>query len=137
VSAPALRRPPPRVGERFTYERVFTVAEVQAFTSITGDVGEHHLEPDAEGRVMVHGLLTASLPTRFGGELNFVAREMQFEFIRAVYTGDKITTDVLCTEATDEERVIRVSAECVCRNQLGKEVMKAKTSGVIFKSDRT
>jgi acyl dehydratase len=132
VSAP-LRRPPPQVGERFIYERVFTVAEVQAFTKITGDVGEHHMEPDAQGRLMVHGLLTASLPTRFGGELNFVAREMFFEFIRAVFTGDTITTEVVCTEAADEDRVIRVSAECICRNQLGKEVMKAKTSGVIFK----
>jgi acyl dehydratase len=132
VSAPA-RRPRPTTGQRFTYERVFSVAEVEAFTRITGDIGEHHLTPDAEGRVMVHGLLTASLPTRIGGELNFVAREMHFEFIRAVFTGDLITTDVVCTEVVDEERVIRLTAECVCRNQLGKEVLKAKTSGVIFK----
>lgn len=132
MSAPALR-PPPRVGDKFTYERTFTVEEVQAFVKITGDVGHHHVTPDAQGRVMVHGLLTASLPTRFGGELNYVAREMQFEFIRAVYTGDTITTEVIWTEVVDDDRVIRLSAECVCRNQQGKEVMKAKSNGVIFK----
>jgi 3-hydroxybutyryl-CoA dehydratase len=132
VSTPA-HRPPPKPGDKFVYQRVFTVEEVEAFTKITGDVGAHHIDRDAQGRVMVHGLLTASLPTKFGGELNYVAREMQFEFIRAVYTGDVITTEVVCTEVVDEERVIRLSADCICRNQLGKEVMKAKTNGVIFK----
>jgi 3-hydroxybutyryl-CoA dehydratase len=123
----------PQTGQKFTYRRTFTVADVEAFTRVTGDVGRHHLQPDAQGRLIVHGLLTATLPTRIGGELDFLAREMQFEFIRPVYTGDEITVDVVCTEVVDEGRTIRLSADCVCRNQLGKEVLKAKTNGVIFK----
>ena len=132
MSAP-VHRPPPKTGDKLVYERTFTVDEVKAFTAITGDIGAHHLTPDAQGRVMVHGLLTASLPTRFGGELDYLAREMHFEFIRAVFTGDTITTEVVCTEVIEEDRVIRLAADCVCKNQLGKEVMKAKTNGVIRK----
>jgi acyl dehydratase len=132
MSAPALR-PPPKSGDKFVYERAFTYDEVVAFAHISGDIGAHHIAADAHGRVMVQGLLTASLPTKFAGEHNYVAREMHFEFIRAVHTGDVITTEVICTEVVEEERVIRLSAECICRNQLGKEVMKATTNGVIFK----
>jgi len=121
------------VGQKFSYDRVFTVADVQTFARLTGDAGRHHVVPDSEGRVMVQGLLTATLPTKFGGDINYLARDMRFEFVRPVYTGDAIVTEVVCTEAVDEDRVVRLSFDVVCKNQHGKEVLKGSTNGVIRK----
>jgi acyl dehydratase len=121
------------VGDKFTYDRVFTVEDVELFTRVTGDAGRHHVVPDADGRVMVQGLLTATLPTKFGGDINYLAREMRFEFVRPVFTGDTIATEVVCSEAVDEDRVVRLAFDVMCKNQHGKEVLKGSTNGVIRK----
>lgn len=125
--------PLPRPGQTYSYQRTFTVEDVELFTRVTGDVGRHHLVPDEKGRLMVHGLLTATLPTRIGGEINYVAREMTFEFVRPVHTGDTITTEVVIRQIVDEDKVFRLHGDAVCKNQHGKEVLKCTTHGVIFK----
>ena len=121
------------VGQTYSYDRVFTVEDVANFARLTGDVGRHHIVPDADGRVMVQGLLTATLPTKFGGDIDFLARDMHFEFVRPVFTGDVIATEVVCNEASDGERVMRLGFGFVCKNQHGKEVLKGSTNGVIRK----
>ena len=45
------------------------------------------MEYDENGRLMVHGLLTASIGTKVGEELHYIARELVSEFIRPVFTG--------------------------------------------------
>jgi acyl dehydratase len=117
-------------GQRFVRSRTFTVADVDAFTKLSGDVGQHHRTPDAEGRVMVHGLLTASLPTQVGGALDFIAREMVYEFVRPVFTGDTLEAVVEVIEA-DDQSPQHVVMDAVVRNQHGKEVLKGRTNGVI------
>lgn len=57
-----------QVGDVIRFERTFTNKEVKQFTAISGDEGVHHIQPDDEGRLMVQGLLTATLPTKIGGE---------------------------------------------------------------------
>ena len=42
--------------------------------------GLHHITPDEQGRFVVQGLLTATLPTKVGGDYNVLARTMNFEF---------------------------------------------------------
>jgi len=83
---------------------------------------------------MAHGLLTATLPTKIGGDMNFIARELCFQFLRPVFAGDTITCEVTITELQQEERYIRQSSTFVCRNQHGKEVMTGHAHGVIRKS---
>src|SRR4051812_21152046 len=78
------------VGAEFVVERTFTAELVDAFTEISGDRGRHHLQPDAQGRRIVHGLLVASLGTQIGGSLNFLSRTMDYEFLRPVYVGDTV-----------------------------------------------
>ena len=51
---------------------------------ILQDKGRHHMEYDENGRLMVHGLLTASIGTKVGEELHYIARELVSEFIRPV-----------------------------------------------------
>jgi len=83
-----------KVGDIITFERDFTVRDVELFTEISGDEGIHHLTPDEQGRLVVQGLLTATLPTKVGGDNNVLARSMNFEFIRPVFTGDTIICEV-------------------------------------------
>ena len=82
------------VGQRLTWERTFTEDDVRQFAEVSGDRGAHHVQPGPDGRVMVQGLLTATLPTKIGGDLSFMAREMTFEFVRPVFSGDAVTTEV-------------------------------------------
>ena len=53
----------PKAGDVITIARAFSVEEVRAFAALSGDHGRHHETPDAEGRLMVHGLLTCSILT--------------------------------------------------------------------------
>ena len=56
--------------------------------------GSHHVTPDEQGRLVIQGLLTATLPTKIGGDNNVLARTMNFEFLRPVFTGDTIICEV-------------------------------------------
>ena len=77
-----------QVGERSSFERTFTTKDVELFAELSGDKGSHHTSPDSEGRLMVHGLLTATVPTKLGGDINYIAREITYEFLRSAFTGD-------------------------------------------------
>ena len=84
---------------------------------------------------MVQGLLTATLPTKLGGDLSYLAREMLFEFVRPVFTGDRI--ECVSTATRVERQPGRTYAEFAvsCVNQAGKEVLRASTKGVILDRD--
>lgn len=89
-------------GEVVTTRRTFEAEDVRQFAEATGDRGDHHLEPDEEGRLLVHGLLTAALGTEIGGRYNVLARTMTYRFHRPVYTGE--TVRCAATFTTVEER---------------------------------
>jgi len=123
----------PEEGERRTVERTFTAEDVEQFADVSGDDQPRHTVPDEDGRLMVHGLLTATLPTRIGGDLEVLARSMAFEFRRPVYTGERIT----CTWTTEsvEERPDRydLAGEVVCENDDGDVVLTASVEGLVRK----
>ncbi|OUA66949.1 enoyl-CoA hydratase [Bacillus thuringiensis serovar thailandensis] len=120
-----------KVGDVFKYERRFTEEEVFEFANITGDKGRHHMEYDENGRLMVHGLLTASIGTKVGQELHYIARELVSEFIRPVFTGDTITCELTLTNVEQMEVYKKVSIESVYRNQHEKTVLVGTSYGVI------
>lgn len=119
------------VGQRATYERTFTAEDVKSFAELSGDKGIHHVQPDGKGRTMVQGLLTATIPTKLGGDMNYIARDMAFEFIRPVFVGDTVKCESVVTGVESGEGHLKVAIEVVCRNQHGKEVLLGKTRGVI------
>ena len=121
-----------QVGAVSVYERCFTLEEVRNFQRISGDAGQHHTQPDAEGRLVVHGLLTATLPTKLGGDLDFLAREMQFEFLRPVFTGDSLRCEMTLTEVVPEAGRTRLAMRGRCINQHGKEVLHFAGRGVVL-----
>ena len=120
-----------KIGDHISWQRTFTEADIRAFTELSGDAGEHHLQPDAQGRLMAHGLLTATIPTKIGGDMNFIAREMTFLFQRPVFSGDTIICEVTVSSLEPAEQLIKIETTFVCRNQHGKEVMTGIARGLV------
>ncbi|KMY54378.1 enoyl-CoA hydratase [Bacillus sp. FJAT-27231] len=122
-----------KVGDIITFERTFTVRDVELFTEISGDEGIHHIAPDEQGRLVVQGLLTATLPTKVGGDHNVLARNMNFEFLRPVFTGDAIICKVKIEKyERQENNRTAIASSFSCENQNGKEVLKGDFSGIIL-----
>jgi len=120
-----------KIGDTISWTRTFTEDDIRLFNRVSGDEGIHHVTPDEQGRLMVHGLLTATIPTKIGGDMNFIAREMKFQFYRPVFAGDTITCACAVVEFEPMERYTKVRTEFVCRNQEGKEVMTGHAIGVV------
>jgi acyl dehydratase len=99
---------------------------------VSGDAGAHHVAPDAKGRLMLHGLLTATLATQFGGSIDYLASEMTFRFHRPVFAGDTIRCEGRCDSARDEEGRRAYEFSFSMKNQQGKEVLSGSTRGVVL-----
>ena len=124
---------PLKVGDIITFERAFTIRDVELFTEVSCDEGIHHITPDEQGRLVIQGLLTATLPTKIGGEHNVLARTMNFEFLRPVFTGDTIICEVKIEKYEwQENNRTSITASFLCKNQNEIEVLKGNFSGVIL-----
>ncbi|HJF31303.1 MAG TPA: enoyl-CoA hydratase [Sporosarcina psychrophila] len=124
-----------KVGDIISFERTFTKKDVELFTEVSGDEGIHHLTPDEQGRLVVQGLLTATLPTKVGGDHNVLARTMTFEFLRPVFTDDTILCDVKIEQYEEQENNrTAITASFRCKNQKDKEVLVGGFAGVILSS---
>nr|WP_236782496.1 hotdog domain-containing protein [Allobacillus saliphilus] len=121
------------VGDKIKFERTFTKEDVELFTKVSMDEGDHHTTPDELGRIVVQGLLTATLPTKVGGDYNVLARTMNFEFLRPVFTDDTVECVVTIEELErrDEKR-ISIMASFICTNQKGKQVLTENFAGIIL-----
>jgi 3-hydroxybutyryl-CoA dehydratase len=122
-----------KVGDIISFERMFTKEDVEMFTKVSWDEGDHHVLPDEQGRLVIQGLLTATLPTKIGGENNVLARTMNFEFLRPVFTGDSILCGVRIEELEpkDNNRTT-IIATFLCTNQNEKQVLRGSFAGVIL-----
>ena len=89
------------------------------------------MEADIYGRIMVQGLLTATIPTKLGGDMNYIARHIVFDFVRPVFVGDTITCEGTVERVEPGEGRTNVSLSFVCLNQDGKEVLRGTTEGII------
>ena len=91
--------PPVEAGETFTETRTFQPEDVDQFAALSGDDQPRHTEPDDDGRRMVQGLLTASLLTSIGGDLEVLASRMDLQFQRPVYTGESLVCELTVVSA--------------------------------------
>lgn len=122
-----------KVGDIIRFERTFTKEDVEVFTKVSKDEGNHHTNPDELGRLVVQGLLTATLPTKVGGDYNVLARTMNFEFFRPVFTGDSIVCEVSIEKLEPKNRDrLSIFATFSCTNQNEKQVLGGNFSGVIL-----
>ncbi|WP_176585636.1 enoyl-CoA hydratase [Priestia megaterium] len=120
-----------KIGDIITFERTFTIEDVELFTKVSGDQGSHHVMPDEKGRLVIQGLLTATLPTKIGGDHSVLARKMTFEFLRPVITNDTIHCEVKIEQFEEQGERTVIAASFICRNQNEKEVLKGDFSGII------
>lgn len=121
-----------RVGDIIKFERTFTTEDVEVFRKVSRDEASHHITPDDQGRVFIQGLLTATLPTKIGGDHNVLARTMNFEFLRPVLTGDTIICEVTIEQFEKSDNRTRIGASFLCKNQHEKEVLIGDFAGVIL-----
>lgn len=98
-------------GTTVVHERTFTPEEVRTFTTVSGDEGDHHVETDEEGRLLVQGLLTGTMPTKVGGDLNVLASRMEFRFRRPLYTGQHVSCEVEFVEVDHRDDRVSVTAD--------------------------
>jgi 3-hydroxybutyryl-CoA dehydratase len=122
-----------KAGDVITFERTFTKEDVEWFSKVSGDEGVHHITPDEQWRLVIQGLLTATLPTKVGGDNNVLARTMNFEYLRPVFTGDTIICEVTIEkyEKQDHNRMA-IFATFLCSNQNEKPSIERKLFGSNF-----
>ncbi|WP_394742137.1 hotdog family protein [Natronococcus roseus] len=120
----------PTEDETHGFERTFTTEEVRQFAELSRGTQPRHIEPDEEGRLLIHGLLTATVPTKIGGDLEVLASSMSFEFRRPVYTEERI----VCTWSYEElEDRYDLVAAVDCENDAGETVLTATVEGLVWK----
>jgi acyl dehydratase len=123
----------PAEGTTRTFERAFTPEEVRQFADLSGDEQSRHLDPDDEGRLLVHGLLTATMPTKIGGDMRVLGRSMNFEFREPVYTGETVTCELTVEEVAERADRYDLSAAVTCENEEGETVMTGTVDGLVWK----
>ena len=121
------------VGDTFVVSRRFTEKDMLAFADVTRDYNPIHFEkrfsevksfPDC----ICHGLLVGSLLTEVGGQIGWLASEMNFRFKRPVYFGDTIECTFTIKEIDEHNRS---RAEVIYRNQHGIIVLEADLAGIL------
>ncbi|WP_226006792.1 FAS1-like dehydratase domain-containing protein [Natrinema salinisoli] len=125
---------PPAEGDEYVFERTFDHEDVREFGELSGDQQPIHTEPDEAGRLTVQGLLTATLPTKIGGDLNYIARSMEFEFHQPVHTGERISCTCRLESVTERDDYYDVECSAVCTNEDDENVLRAEIDGLIPKS---
>lgn len=120
------------VGEDSTYSRTFTNAEVEQFAELSNDEGYHHLVANEDGQVVLHGLLTATMPTKLGGDIDFLARSMYFEFPRPAHTGVEITCTTTFEEVEERDGRTELKVSFECETEDGEVVLRGHSEGVVM-----
>ena len=121
------------VGTTFTVSRKFSEQDMRTFADITRDYNPIHFddrfvrEKNLHGRIC-HGLLVGSLLTEIGGQIGWLASEMNFRFKKPVYFGDTIECKLTITEIDERNRA---RAEVIYRNQDGLIVLEAELAGIL------
>lgn len=82
---------------------------------------------------MVQGLLTASLPTKIGGDNEVLASTMKFNFHQPVYTGEPITCRSTYDTVIEQDDRCEFTSDVVCENMDGETVLTSVTEGIIWK----
>ena len=118
-------------GDSFIISRTFSEKDMIAFAGITRDYNPVHFDDrfakakNFKGRVC-HGLLTAGMITEIGGQIGWLATQMNFKFKKPVYFGDTITC---CFTITEVDEIGWARAEGTMQNQEGLVMVEAWITG--------
>ena len=121
------------VGDTFILTRQFKEADMHSFADVTRDYNPIHFDKrfadvkNFRDRIC-HGLLVGSILTEVGGQIGWLASEMNFRFKRPVYFGDTIECTLTISEIDERNRA---RAEAIYRNQDGTIVLEADLAGIV------
>ena len=122
-----------RIGQRAQITRTLTMADIQAFALVSGDLNPAHLDREYAESTRFHGviahgmwagaLISSVLGTEFPGPGTiYVAQELRFH--RPVRVGDTLTVSVTVAEKNEATRGVLL--DCAVTNQHGEEVVSGR-----------
>ena len=109
-----------RVGERATFTKTVTEADVTTFAGLIGDFNPLHVDAEYArksrfGRRVAHGMFTGGLISAvLGNKLpgpGSIYLNQQIEFLAPVYIGDTITAVAEITSWRPEKRIITLKTD--------------------------
>ena len=122
-----------QLGDTFTVTRTFSEQDTMAMAEISRDYNPVHFDDrfatakNFRTRIC-HGLLVAGMLTEIGGQIGWLAAEMNFRFKKPVYFGDTIECRFTITELDDRNRA---KAEAIFKNQQDEIVIQAYVTGIV------
>lgn len=122
-----------QVGENFSISRTFTEENMIQFSDISRDYNPVHFDErfakvkKFSGRIC-HGLLVGSMITEIGGQIGWLASEMNFRFKKPVYPGDTITCSLTIAHI---DAGGQGEGRAIFQNQDGIIVLEAIVTGVL------
>ena len=122
----------PKLNDELSFTRHITREDILSFAETSQDHGIHHVEGE---KLLAHGLLVATLPTKLGGDLNFIASQMVFDFIKPVYENDIVTCTGKIEKIIEQSKRYKVWFSFVCHNENREEVLKGTSHGMIWKKE--
>ena len=118
-------------GEVWEYSRLITRKDIDEFGRLTGDRGAHHTV--SEGKAMAHGLLVAGVVTKLGGDINYVSRVMDLEFLAPVYEGETIKGQIILERVLERPRRKKITMSCKVFKEDGSLAIAGKSKGQVWK----
>ena len=122
-----------KVGDTFSLTRSFTEKEVSLFADLTHDYNPVHFEvrfaraKNFEG-LICHGLLVASMISEIGGQIGWLASEMNFRFKKPVYLGEAVRCRFTLNRMSEKGKA---EAEAVFTTTDGTVVIEAHLKGIV------
>jgi acyl dehydratase len=122
---------PPAVGQRGTWSRTFTTADVEAFADLTGDRNPLHFDVDfatrtQPGALIVHGGLTTGLFNALVAEVlpgpGSVFLHQEWDYPAPAYIGDTVTAEAEVIDARADKPI--TTLRCSARRSDGTEVLR-------------
>jgi 3-hydroxybutyryl-CoA dehydratase len=121
------------IGQRDTFTKTVTEADVITFAGLIGDFNPIHVDAEYArksrfGQRVAHGLFTAGLISAvLGNKLpgpGAIYLSQQLEFLAPVYIGDTITATVEVSTWRPEKRIITLRTDAY--NQADRQVVTGK-----------
>jgi len=127
-----------RLGERASFAKTVTEADVTTFAGLIGDFNPIHVDAEYArrsrfGQRVAHGMFTGGLISAVLGNklpgLGSIYLSQQIEFLAPVFIGDTITAIVEVANWQPDKRIITLKTDCY--NQDDKQVVTGKAALLI------
>jgi len=118
------------VGQRATFSKTITEADIKAFAELSGDKNPLHLDDTFArrsrfGRPVAHGVLVAGVISAVLGNVlpgpGAIYVSQTLKFLRPVFPGDTVTATVEVTAYREDKGI--VTLQTTCTNQAGHPVV--------------